>query len=153
MYNATRYFIAFTVYSSHERQVTLLVLGSVAMFAFACTFTSLLLGFFAPRFGWNASSKPGCRRIRSSLDYLSSVLLLAPAIVNLIFVFIWRRSPDASNTIEGRCHWDIDVAWSGTGLQCSSRDAVLWGFWLAGSVVRLVLTAVVLVSCQHWTST
>lgn len=32
------------------------------------------------------------------------------------------------------------------GLQCSGGEAVAWGFWLTGSVARLVLTLLILVS-------
>ena len=49
-----------------------------------------------------------------------------------------------STAYVGRCGWDIDVVWSGLGGQCEHSPA--WGSWIAGSLVRLILTAAVLVS-------
>lgn len=82
------------------------------------------------------------------LHYTSSLLVLGPALVNFALVFAWKHTADLSNSVEGRCHWDIDIAWSGTGHQCAAPEAVSWGYWLAGSLVRLIITALALVSCQ-----
>jgi len=70
--------------------------------------------------------------------------LLAPAIVTFILVFAWRNTADIDMRFRGRCHWDIDVVWSGPGSRCE-RHAPSWGAWLAASIVRLVFTLVVLV--------
>ncbi|KAI0691808.1 hypothetical protein BC835DRAFT_1521174 [Cytidiella melzeri] len=143
-YNTTRYFLAFTIYTSHDRQVILLVLGSVAVLSLALALTSQLLRTFAPHFGWNHATNSLYSRTQICLNSISSILLLGPAVVNVVFVVLWRRSPDKAQSLQGRCHWDIDVVWSGTGFECDAATAIDWGFWLAGALVRLVLTALIL---------
>lgn len=73
------------------------------------------------------------------LPYLASCFLLLPTIVNLVLVFVWKHSSNTENTIRGRCHWDIDVVWSGVGDHCSSYTS--WPAWLLGAVFRLLFTA------------
>lgn len=146
MYNTIRYFVAFTVYTARERQIALLVLGTAAALSFASLILSLLLSLFAPHLGWKQRSRSSYARLQILLTYTASFLILGPAIVNLVFVAVWRHSSDPGLSVQGRCHWDIDILWTGTGFECDVKDAVSWGAWLAGSVVRLVLTALVLVS-------
>ncbi|KAI0799608.1 hypothetical protein BC629DRAFT_1591787 [Irpex lacteus] len=117
LYNATRYFLAFTIYTSPDRQVTSLVLGSVAVLALMLALTSQVLGLFAPHFGWNYSAASFYTRLQIFLNYATSVLLLVHS----------RALP-----------LGIDVVWSGVGFQCGGGSAVKWGYWLAGALVRYV---------------
>jgi len=77
------------------------------------------------------------------LPYLASFLLVAPAVVNIILVVLWRSSNDPQTTLRGRCGWDIDVVWSGTGLACDRSPSFV--SWLGGAVSRLCITMLVLV--------
>ncbi|KAI0085517.1 hypothetical protein BDY19DRAFT_438484 [Irpex rosettiformis] len=148
IYNTIRYFLAFTTYPSHDRQVAALTLGSVAALSLALTLTSQVLGIFSPHFGWNYSATSLYTRLQTCLNYAASVLLLGPAIVNVVLTVLWRRSSDHAQSLQGRCHWDIDVVWSGTGFECGVDHTVSWGYWLAGAVARLVLTACILTACH-----
>lgn len=148
MYNTVRYFVAFTVYTTRDRQIALLVLGTAAALSFASLMLSILLSLFVPHLGWKHRSRSSYTRIQALLTYTASLLILGPAIVNVIFVAVWRHSSDPGLSVQGRCHWDIDVLWTGTGFECDVNHAVSWGAWLAGSVVRLIFTAVVLVSTE-----
>lgn len=146
MYNTVRYFVAFTIYTARDRQIALLVLGTASALSFAFLSLSILLSFFAPPLGWKHQSRSLYTRLQILLNYSASVLLLGPAVANIVFVAVWRRSPDPGLSLQGRCHWDIDVFWTGTGFQCDVTHAVAWGYWLAGAIVRLVFTASILVS-------
>lgn len=146
LYTTIRYFVAFTIYSARDRQIALLVLGIASALSFAATLSTLFLSFLAPHLGSRRQSRSLYTRIFALLSYSASLLLLGPAVANVAFVVIWRHSTDPGLSAQGRCHWDIDIFWTGTGLQCNGSNAVLWGSWLAGSIVRLVLTALILVS-------
>ncbi|KIP03030.1 hypothetical protein PHLGIDRAFT_130393 [Phlebiopsis gigantea 11061_1 CR5-6] len=146
VYNTIRYFIAFSIYTARDRQIALLVLGSAAALSFALLVSSLLLSLLAPHLGWKYRFRSGYTRIQALLSYMASFLLLGPAVVNVVFIALWRDSSDPGLSIHGRCHWDIDVLWTGTGFECDVNDAVPWGSWLAGSVIRLFLTAGVIIA-------
>ncbi|OSX58038.1 hypothetical protein POSPLADRAFT_1061124 [Postia placenta MAD-698-R-SB12] len=148
-YNAVRYYVAFAIYQYYERQVIVLTLGTSTALSTAFTLTSLAFKFFAPRLGWRDRPRAPHVVLQALLNYSSSVFLLGPAIVNFVFVFLWRHSDNPVNTLRGRCHWDIDVFWSGLGSACPRGPS--WGFWLAGALVRLLLTIVV-IGCYHLAS-
>jgi hypothetical protein len=141
VYNTARYFLAFTAFTSHDRQLVLLVLGTVSVLSLAFILVSQVLGLFAPHLGWNYSTRAPYNRVQVFLNYASSLLILCPAVVNFVLVFVWHRSPDHALSLEGRCHWDIDVVWSGAGFECDDHHSVKWAWWLAGAIVRLLLTA------------
>lgn len=93
--------------------------------------------------------------LQHTLAFIAAGLLLAMAILNLILVNAWRTpgSPTDTRTIQGRCHWDVDAIWSGTGLSCAkARGAtgggapVSFGAWLGAAISRVVITLLVLVS-------
>lgn len=149
VYNTVRYFVAFTVYTSHGRQIAVLVLGTVTVLSFALIVVARLLALFAPHLGWKQKPSSPYPKIQAALRYAASTLLLGPPVVNIVLVFVWKHAPDTSESVQGRCHWDIDVSWSGRGFECDARDAVSWGFWLAGALVRLLVTALVIVSGTH----
>ena len=80
---------------------------------------------------------------RHALLFLVAFFLFAPAVVNLVLVFVWRHV-GSSLSLRGRCHWNVDVVWVGVGGQCVPH-APAWGVWLAAAISRLALTAIVLV--------
>jgi hypothetical protein len=133
------------LYTERTRQIALLTLGSSVALSLFSSLLSLLLSIFAPHLGWKHNTRSLYTRIQILLVYSTSILLLAPAIANLVFVAIWRRSSNPALSSEGRCRWDIDILWSGNGFACDAKRAVPWGYLLAGSVVRLALTASIIV--------
>ncbi|EKM52381.1 uncharacterized protein PHACADRAFT_176385 [Phanerochaete carnosa HHB-10118-sp] len=146
VYTAVRYFVAFTIYTARDRHIALLVLGVASALSFVTTLLTLVLSFLARRLDSRHQPRSIHARIFPFLSLVASVLLLGPAVVNVAFVTIWRHSADPGLSAQGRCHGDIDILWTGTGLQCSGSHAVVWGAWLAGSIVRLVLTALTLLT-------
>ncbi|KAI0758918.1 hypothetical protein C8Q74DRAFT_1300772 [Fomes fomentarius] len=142
-YNTVRYYISAWLHPYRERQVVSLVLGSCTALCLAFNVISVVITATAPRFGWWYRPRAKHLLLQAFLRYSSSICLLAPAVVNVILVVLWRRTSDV-NTLQGRCHWDIDVVWAGLGGQCD--QATPWGFWLAGSIVRLVLTAAIVIA-------
>ncbi|KAI0946294.1 hypothetical protein AcV7_010309 [Taiwanofungus camphoratus] len=151
IFNTVRYFVASTIYKSRDRQIILLVLGTSTALSVASIIASLTIAAFAPHLGWAYRHNAPHIVVQTVLKYLASALLLGPAVVNLVLVFVWRHSTDAISTLLGRCHWDIDVVWSGTGRRCDTSHSPAWGYWIAGSVVRVILTLIVLV-IYHFTS-
>lgn len=149
VYNTVRYFVAFSIYTARDRQIALLAFGTAAALSFASLMLSLLLSFFAPHLGWKHRSRSSYTRFQVLLTYTASFLILGPAVGNVVFVALWRDSSDPGLSIHGRCHWDIDVLWTGTGFECDVNHSVSWGSWLAGSVIRLLLTVGVIVSLRH----
>jgi hypothetical protein len=119
-----------------------LCLGASTILCVAILVSSLLLAVLNPCTHDNPSSIIEYTR-GVILPYLASFLLLAPAVVNLIFVIAWRASNDPQTTLRGRCHWDIDVIWSGVGLVCDRSPSFV--SWLGGAISRLCITSVALV--------
>ena len=143
-YNTVRYYVGAWLHPYRQRQVIALVLGSCTALCLACTVTSVIISASAPHLGWYYRPHSKHILLQGFLRYSSSILLFAPAFVNFILVFIWRNTSDIFNNLHGRCHWDIDVVWTGFGGVCEHGPE--WGFWLAGSLVRLLLTAALVVS-------
>jgi len=77
------------------------------------------------------------------LQLLLFFFLIAPTVVNLVLVYVWR-DVGSGLSLRGRCHWSPDVVWVGVGGQCAPH-APAWGVWLTAAVLRLILTAIVLV--------
>ncbi|KAL7278722.1 hypothetical protein ACG7TL_007725 [Trametes sanguinea] len=127
-----------------DRQIVAIVLGSCAALSIACVLVSVIIDASAPQLGWYYKPRSTHVLLLDFLNYSSSFCVLAPAIVNFVLVFVWRNPADTLNSLRGRCHWDIDVVWSGLGGQCDPSPA--WGYWLAGSLVRLIFTALIIVS-------
>lgn len=137
-----RYFLSFPNFFSRQRQILSLCLGTCTTLCFAVLASSLLLAVLNPSSHDDPSSAIEYTRGRI-LPYLASFLLVAPAVVNLVLVILWRTSNDPQTTLRGRCHWDIDVVWSGIGLSCDRSPS--FASWLGGAVSRLCITGVVLV--------
>jgi len=83
------------------------------------------------------------------LSYISSFILLAIALVNLILTPLWRHSdanPESrSRALDIRCHVDVDIFWT-SGPVCPS-GGTSFGVWLAASIARVVVTGLFL--CLH----
>ena len=151
VYSTVRYFIAFTRFTSHERHIINLVLGSVSALCTLLVLISFLLSAFVACLGWKHANildyDTLYNMFQSLLGCSASFLLLGPPIVNLIFVILWKSSsPEQTDRISGRCSWDIDALWSGRSIPCNPTKVTPWGFWLVGAVARLFLTTVVAVS-------
>ncbi|RDX47657.1 hypothetical protein OH76DRAFT_726007 [Lentinus brumalis] len=144
IYNTIRYYLAAWLHPYRERQVIALVLGSCTALCIACNAVSVIISATAPHLGWYYRPRSKHVLLQSILHYSSSLCVLGPAIVNFVLVFIWRNSQDTANSLRGRCRWDVDVVWSGLGGECVNSPA--WGYWVAGSLVRLILTAVFLIA-------
>ena len=143
-YNTVRYYVGAWIHPYRERQVIALVLGSSTALCLTCILTSLIISASAIRLGWYYKPRSKHALLQCFLRYSSSILLVGPAVVNFILVFLWRNASDILESLKGRCHWDIDVVWTGFGGVCT--DAPAWGFWLAGSLIRLLLTVALVVS-------
>lgn len=143
MYTTVRYFIAFAIYHDPIRQRISLALG------ISCFLSFVVLLLFTSRHllpGDLRHLLPLKALARKIVPYLASSLQVAPAIVNLVFVFLWRH-----NELLGRCNWDADVVWRGQPDQCPG--SIPWGVWLAGGIARLVITLVILVRVSSASST
>ena len=70
------------------------------------------------------------------------------SIINIVLVNIWRTPHNPTQfgrSVQGRCHWDIDVVWSGTGMVCAQKGAKPFGDWLGAAICRLALSAMLVV--------
>ena len=90
------------------------------------------------------------KRFLFFIVYLSSLCIFAIALINAILVPIWRYGTPSepfsvAHSLQGRCKWDVDVIWTGTGNQCR-RDPAPYGAFVAAAVTRTVLTAGLLVA-------
>ncbi|EIW56467.1 uncharacterized protein TRAVEDRAFT_65689 [Trametes versicolor FP-101664 SS1] len=144
VYNTVRYYVGAMLHLYRDRQIINLVLGSCAAMSLACLLVSIIIAASAPHFGWYYRPRSTHVLLQDFLDYSSSLCLFAPAVVNFVLVFLWRDASDTVNSLRGRCHWDIDVVWSGIGGQCDPSPA--WGYWLAGALIRLLVTGVILIA-------
>lgn len=149
MYNTIRYFLGSTVYTAHGRQMILLILGSVTGLSATLVILSITLSALSLQIGWDLGPQSVYTIIQSVLGYLSCILLTGPAIVNFVLVFLWKSPSNDTNSVLGRCNWDIDVIWSGTGLRCESTHATPWSLWVLGSTIRLTLTLASLVCFKN----
>lgn len=147
VFNTIRYFLAYTIYRTHTRRIINLTLACVSAITAILTIFSLSLTALAALLGWKYGPRTSYHFIQSLLGYLFPILLLGPPISNVVFVIMWKSSaPEPSDIVQGRCNWDIDALWSGTGSSCDSSRAMPWAFWLAAAIVRLVLTSCVTIA-------
>ncbi|KXN92542.1 hypothetical protein AN958_05397 [Leucoagaricus sp. SymC.cos] len=142
IYNAARYFVAFTSYDSDEGQIVSLVLGICTSISFALLATAAIFNFFKLHLLMHSISLRLLTLIITSSLCLSSLTLLSPAIVNMVMLFVWRSRVDQELSTETRCRIDIDVIWSASKETCSRPYS--WGAWMALSATRLGLTAVLI---------
>lgn len=140
-----RYLIAFNAYSSSAAQAASLALGASTTLSITLLAASALISYFAPHIVSLQISDRLLHLTRMTLRYFATFFLLAPAIVSFAFVFAWANSSNSELRFRERCHWDIDVVWSGPGSHCESYAPSL-GAWLAGSIIRLIATLIIVVS-------
>lgn len=103
-----------------------------------------IFSLFVPHIGWSRRPDSWVIQVQSSLRWAASSLVLAPAIVNVALVGIWRHTAGVDG-VQGRCKWEADVVWSGIGGECADHG-VPWAWWLVGALVRAGLTIAVIVS-------
>jgi hypothetical protein len=143
-YTTIRYIIAYVVFSDRTRRSVALSLGISSVLSLLAA-GALALSLVIP--GPTNHSRPISRSLGKSLRHVSQFLvsffLFAPAAVNLALIFAWRNTR-SEFSLRGRCHWNLDVVWTGVGGQCAVH-APAWGVWLAAAISRLVLTVAILV--------
>jgi len=139
-YNSIRYFLSFRLYDKSAPQAYAFSLG-------ACTGTSAALAICRFAIGF-ITFKPQRTRVDlvgPVLAYLSSFLLLIPAVVNLVLVTTTKRSNDLQFNVLHRCRLDVDVVWSVTRRICEPPES-RWTAWAVVAAVRFVVTLFLLVS-------
>ena len=143
IYNTVRYFLAFTMYNSTAGQAMSLALGISTGSSFALLVCAAILSVFQPYLLHHGVPLKTLLFSRKSIQAFSSFLISAPAVYNLVMTIIWRNSTDDELNFQHRCHLDIDVVWSVSGANCRG---LTWGPWFALSIIRLILTLVIIVS-------
>ncbi|KAF8636075.1 hypothetical protein AX17_003782 [Amanita inopinata Kibby_2008] len=142
IYTGIRYFVAYSKYTSSPGQVASLALAVSTSLSLVLLICATLLSVF--KMSLIQSIPPRASLIlRKTIRALSSCLILAPALSNVIFLCIWKNSGDTELTYRYRCYIDIDIVWSVSKDECVAPP---WGIWLVLALVRLVITTVVLVS-------
>lgn len=131
--------------NDHTRNHVAISLGTLSALAFLF-FGSEVIIVYALAMQLHMDKKT--RNYVHFLTYLASFLLLISAIVNIIFIFKWDRPQSREgidHAIQGRCTWDVDAIWTGTGMSCPVNRAEPFGVWLGAGICRLLLTLVVVV--------
>jgi hypothetical protein len=141
IYNFIRYFYSYPKYTSSQGQTAALALATSSSLSFAFLGCATLLSVFKAPLARNIPPRAS-HVIRKVLRPISTCLILAPAVLNVIFVCIWRYSGVSELSHRSRCYLDIDVIWSISGGQCVSPA---WGAWLILALIRLAITLVVIV--------
>jgi hypothetical protein len=90
------------------------------------------------------------KRLLFFTAYLPSTCIIATALVNTILVPIWRYGTpldpfSIAHSLQGRCSWDVDIIWTGTGNRCRQHPTP-YGAFVAAAVTRTVLTTCFLVA-------
>ena len=142
IYNTVRYFIAFSDSGDPTNQILCLALGTSTGVSFLLSFFSFLLAVRNELI--HGVTPTYLSHVRTTMDYLSSFCLIGPAAVNFALIFIWKDSEDPYWNMVNRCHFDVDVVWSVSNTLCSNKSPY-WAIWLTASVLRLVLTLIVIV--------
>ncbi|KAF7369737.1 hypothetical protein MVEN_00305300 [Mycena venus] len=144
IYTTVRYFLAFAIYpSSTSGQMAAIVLATMSLVSFALLFAAAVIPFLQIYLLGHNVTIAALLTVRMVLRYLSSLLLLVPAVINFALVFAWRSSSDSALNMGNRCDVDIDVVWSIRSHSTCSPPP--WGVWLALSIVRLLLTIAILI--------
>ncbi|KAF9484177.1 hypothetical protein BDN70DRAFT_872875 [Pholiota conissans] len=147
IYNTIRYFIAFPIYGRNatEGQSFSFALGTSAGVSFALALCAQALFFVKFNLRVGPPAFRHLTRALSVLYYLSSLFILAPAIINPVLIFVWRNSPNPLYNIHSRCYSvEVDVVWSVSHNSCINKS-LPWGIWLTLSFIRLILTFLVLI--------
>lgn len=148
IFNTVRYFIAFAIYmSTTEGQAISLALGTSTSLSLAFAVCTYILLLFQSRLLVHRVRLRTLLAVQARLQYISSFLLLAPAIINLVFLILWRNTSNSELDFAQRCQLDIDIVWSVSTNECNKSPAS-WGVWVGLSSGRVAVTLIVIV-CIH----
>ncbi|TFK63625.1 hypothetical protein BDN72DRAFT_308207 [Pluteus cervinus] len=143
VYNSVRYFLAFAIYRSVDGQIASLVQGICTTLTVALLACALVLDFFQPQLLLHHIRSRSILLARTFLVYISTFLLLGPAVVNFALLFAWRHHNDSETTPGSRCFVDIDFVWSpSASTNCKHPP---WGVWITLASVRLTLTLIIII--------
>jgi hypothetical protein len=131
-------------YASKEGQAASLALGTCVTVALALLSASALISLFRPDLLLNDIPIHYLLTLRTLLQYCWLLFLLAPALVSFALTFAWRSSSDSEVRLQSRCALSIDVVWASPGSSCPPSK-IPWGVWLTLSIVRLLLTLIIIV--------
>ncbi|TEB33904.1 hypothetical protein FA13DRAFT_118995 [Coprinellus micaceus] len=148
LYNAVRYFFAFTVYESISGETAALALGVCAGLSFAFLTCAIAFSIFRPQLLRHGVSYNTLSTVYWCLTYLAILLLFAPAATNFALVFLWRNKSDLQLQPRHRCYVDIDLVWSRSSQRMCKTNTAAWGVWVALASVRLAVTSAVLLGYQ-----
>ncbi|KAJ3742848.1 hypothetical protein DFH05DRAFT_1401060 [Lentinula detonsa] len=142
LYNTVRYFIAYTIYDSVQGQTIAIVLGTSTAVCFAFLICAAAVSAFQPHLVRAHIPIHSLLVMRTIFRYFAAFFLLAPTIVNLVLVIIWRRSSISELVPALRCRLDADVVWSITTGTCNRTTPAQW---LGLSIFRVIFTLIVIV--------
>ncbi|KAF8588038.1 hypothetical protein K439DRAFT_700827 [Ramaria rubella] len=146
-YCTIRYFIAVKVYGEDPVR-SRYALGM----AIASTFTIVFFAVQVITTLLSINDLRGHGRLKlivHSLTYISFAFIVGLTILNLALVHLWRTPQNPTQfgrSLQGRCNWDLDIVWSGTGMTCTQGHAAPYGKWLGAAIFRLVISLVLLVA-------
>lgn len=141
VFNIARYLVSYSKYATSQGQVAALALALSACLSLAFLGCAVLLSI-SRKYLKRRIPPRASHVIRKSIRSIAAFLIFAPALANVVFLFLWKDSDDQEISFKSRCHVDIDLVWSTFQDQCSAPPA--WGVWLALGLARLAITLVVL---------
>ncbi|KIY48611.1 hypothetical protein FISHEDRAFT_73582 [Fistulina hepatica ATCC 64428] len=135
VYTIVRYFIAQAHYPpGSNARVLSIVFGTFSGAALAC----MTLAVIAPLLLTQTAIV-----LWYTLHTFAALFILVPASGSVVCAFIWRHSGNTANSLQYRCHLDVDVVWAySSDLSCHGAP---WGFWLSLSLGRLIITLLFIV--------
>ncbi|KIM41845.1 hypothetical protein M413DRAFT_445054 [Hebeloma cylindrosporum] len=147
VYNAVRYFLAFSIYTRDASmgQEVCFALGTSSGLSCASWLCSLILSIVKRKLLLRGLPFKHLDHICSSLPYLSSICLLGPAAANLAILFVWKNSTNPRYDLQRRCHVDIDVIWSASTHLCDEKFPST-AVWIILSSLRLAVTLIIIVA-------
>ncbi|KAF8808746.1 hypothetical protein BYT27DRAFT_7164032 [Phlegmacium glaucopus] len=145
VYSTVRYLLAFYIYGSLTGQAISITLGAITGLSFALTCCATILGFVQPHLLIHGFAVQPLLTMGSILQYSASCCLFGPTVVNFILVFVWKNTTDQELQTRRRCGLDIDLVWSPSFSLCN-RKTRNWGLWVALSVIRLVITLIIIIT-------
>ncbi|KAF5329386.1 hypothetical protein D9619_008953 [Psilocybe cf. subviscida] len=146
-FNSIRYFMTCSIYGKESTLGRLLciLLGTCTAAAVALYLCSQSIEYVRR----TIHSRPPISRklihLRQSLHIISSIFVLGPAVVNLVFVFVWRNSSNSRYNLHNRCHIDIDGIWSVERNFCIAQSPA-WSVWISIAAIRAVATFLALIT-------
>ncbi|KDR76223.1 hypothetical protein GALMADRAFT_139952 [Galerina marginata CBS 339.88] len=151
IYSTARYFLAFTIYQSASGQSLSLALGISTGLSFAFASCAGILYIAQTNLLFHGFSVQALLSLRSILHYLSSCCLFGPSLVNFVVILVWRKTSDIELQTRHRCGLDVDLVWSTRYSLCNHKNRT-WGFWITLSIVRLLVTLIIIIAFHRVTS-